>query len=74
MMSHYIQEVHAIKRFTQIIQKFYIMHLIIIQLQRQSPPVLGQFPSVKILAQSINFIGRPHNDTRINASNVSSFN
>ena len=41
------------------------MHLIIIQLQRQSPPFLAQF---------IFFIGRPHNEARINTSNVSSFN
>ena len=50
------------------------MHLIIIHLQRQSPLGFSRFPSVKILAQSIFSIGRPHTDTRINASNVSSFN
>jgi hypothetical protein len=51
----------------------YIVHLIIIQLQKQSPPVFGQFSNVEILAQSIFFMRRLHNDTRINASNVSSF-
>ena len=47
MMSHYIEEVHAIKWCTKIILISYIMHLIIIQLQRHSPSVFGQFPSVK---------------------------
>ena len=50
------------------------MHFIIIQLQRQTPPSFGWFPSAKILAQSIFSIGRLHNDTCINASDVSSFN
>ena len=49
------------------------MHLIIIQLQRQALHFLVDFQVSKILAQSIFSIGRPHNDTRINASNVSSF-
>ena len=40
----------------------------------QSPPVLIDFQVSKILAQSIISIGRPHNNTCINASNVSSFN
>ena len=47
VMSHYIEEVHATKWCTKIIYVLYIMHLIIIQLQRQSPPVFGRFPSVK---------------------------
>ena len=51
------------------------MHLTIIQLHMQSLPLLGQFSSVKFLAQFIFSIGRPHDDTHINASNVfSSFN
>ena len=45
------------------------MHLIIVQLR-----FLVDFQMSKILAQSIFSIGRPHNDTRINAFNVSSFN
>ena len=50
------------------------MHLIIIQLQRQSPPVFCRFPNVKTLAQSMFPTRRSHNDTRTNAYNVSSFN
>ena len=51
------------------------MHLIIIQFQRQSPLVFGRFQVSICLVQSIFSIGRPLNDdTRINASNVSSFN
>ena len=50
------------------------MHLIIIQLQRQAFWFLVDFQVSKILAQSIFSVRRPHNDTRINASNVSSFN
>ena len=47
------------------------MHLVIIQLcHKAKPSVFGRFPRV----QSIFSIGRPHDDTRINASNVSSFN
>ena len=50
------------------------MYLIIIQFQRQSPLGFSRFQVSKILAQSIFSIGIPHSDTRINASNVSSFN
>jgi len=72
MISHYIKEVHAIKWCIKIISIPIKMHLIIIQLQRQSPPV--DFQVSKILAQSTISIGRPHNDTCIKAFNVSSFN
>ena len=50
------------------------MHLIIIQLQRQNPPVLVDFHVPKILAEFMFSIGRLHNDTHTKASNVSSFN
>jgi hypothetical protein len=50
------------------------MHLTIIQLQRQSPPVCGGFQVSKNLAQSIFSIIRLHNDIHIKVSNVSSFN
>ena len=68
MISHYIKEVHAIKWCIKIISIPIKMHLIIIQLQRQSPPV--DFQVSKNLAQSTISIGRPYNDTRINAFNV----
>ena len=50
------------------------MHLIIIQLQGKALWFRVNFQVSKILTQSISFIGRSHNDTRINACNVSSFN
>ena len=74
LISHYIEEVHAIKVCTKSIKIPYIMHLIIIQLWSQSPPIFGQISSVKNSSLIIFSIGRLHNDTRINASNVSSFN
>jgi hypothetical protein len=50
------------------------MHLIINQLQMQNPPGFGRFPSVQDSSLIHILFKRPHNDTRINASNVSSFN
>ena len=64
-----------IKWYTKLIQGPYTMHLIIIQLQWQSALwFLVHFQVSKILARSMFSIGRPHNDTHIHASNVSSFN
>ena len=50
------------------------MYFIIIQIQRQSSPVFGWFLSVNNSSPIHISIRRPHNDTRINASNVSSLN
>ena len=56
MMSHFIEEVHAIKRCTEVIWIPYIMHLIVIQLQRQSSSgFLVDFQVSKTLAQFIFF-------------------
>ena len=51
------------------------MHLIIFQLQRQSPLIFGWFSSVKNSSPIHIFsIGRPYTNTCINASHVSSIN
>ena len=72
-MSHYIEEVHALKLCSELILILYIMHLISVQLQRQSPLVFGRFSSVKDSSSIHISNGGPHNDIYINASNVSSF-
>ena len=50
LISHYIEEVHAINWCTIIIWISHIMHLIIIQLQRQSPPSFCRFLSVNFFS------------------------
>ena len=59
-MSHYIEEVYAIKWCTKLIQIPYIMHLYIIQLQRQSPSVFGPIPSVKNSSHNPYFPSEDH--------------
>ena len=72
MMSHYIEEVHAIKWCTK---TPYIMHIIIISNSKgKALRFWVDFQVSKFLAQSTIFIGRPHDDTRVNGSNVSNFN
>ena len=51
------------------------MHSTIIQVQKQSPSVFGQFSQVSNNLGQFRFsIIRPHNDTHINVSNVSNLN